>query len=303
MGNVDFNKLVKEFRKNETETYGEYKMNSKTNLILTVDSYKLSHPYQYEKGCSYMHDYIESRGGKFDSTVFFGLQGIIKEYLLDPITKEDVDFAEAFCKIHGEPFYKEGWDYIVNDLGGMLPIKISAVPEGSLIPTHNVLMTIESTDPKVFWLVGHLETLLMQIWYPITVATQSYYIRQLVMDSLNRTSDDSGAEIEFAVHGFGFRGVSSVESAGIGGAAELLSSKGTDTIAGILYAMRNYNSGICAGSIAASEHGTIISWTKEKEIDAYRNMIKQFGKPGQYLLVYQIVMMYLMQFLIFGEVS
>lgn len=250
------------------------------NLILKTDSYKFSHPFQFPKGMTYMHNYLESRGGDYPATVFFGLQYILKKHFSRPITVEDVLEAEEFCKLHGVPFHKEGWMYIATQLKGNLPLKIRAVPEGTLVPNHNVLMTIESTDPKVAWLPGHMETILMQIWYPITVATRSYYVRQIILDSLQRTADAPEQEIEFKHHSFGYRGVSSCESAGIGGSAELLFSKGTDTVAGILCAMEYYHAEMCGFSIPAAEHSTITSYGKDHEVDAYRNMLTQFGKPG-----------------------
>lgn len=235
---------------------------------------------QFPEGMSYMHNYLESRGGDFPATIFFGLQYILKKHFSQPVTLEHVNEAEDFCKSHGVPFCKKGWSHIAYELEGKLPIRIKAVPEGTLVPNHNVLMTIESTDPKVAWLPGHLETLLMQIWYPITVATRSYYTRKLLWESLQKTADNPEQEIEFKHHSFGYRGVSSCESAGIGGSAELLFSKGTDTVAGILCAMEYYHAGMCGFSIPAAEHSTITSYGKDHEIDAYRNMIKQFGKPG-----------------------
>jgi nicotinamide phosphoribosyltransferase len=30
------------------------------------------------------------------------------------------------------------------------------VPEGTVVPCHNVLMTIENTDPECFWLTNYL---------------------------------------------------------------------------------------------------------------------------------------------------
>lgn len=253
---------------------------SNDNIILKTDSYKFSHPKMFPSGMTYMHNYLESRGGDLPATIFFGLQYILKKHFSRPITVEDVNEAEHFCRLHGVPFHKEGWMYIATDLGGKLPIKIRAVPEGTLVPTYNVLMTIESTDPKVAWLPGHLETILMQIWYPITVATRSYYVRKLIWESLCQSADHPEQEIDFKHHSFGYRGVSSCESAGIGGAAELLFSKGTDTVAGILCAMEYYSSDMCGFSIPAAEHSTIISYGKDNEVEAFRNMIKEFGKPG-----------------------
>ena len=250
------------------------------NLILMTDSYKSSQYKQYQEGSSQLFSYVESRGGIYPDTIFFGLQYYLKKYLCKPITVEDVEEANEVFKIHGVDFNYEGWMYIARDLKGKLPVRIRSVPEGTKVPISNILMSLESTDPKAFWVVSWLETLLLKVWYPTTVATQSYYLRKLIYDSLVKTSDSPDAEIDFKLHSFGYRGVSSEESAAIGGMSELLSFKGTDTIAGLLCARDYYNAGICGFSINASEHSTITSWTKEHEVDAYRNMIKQFGRPG-----------------------
>lgn len=252
----------------------------KSNLILRTDSYKASQWKQYPKGSEKLFSYFESRGGVYYGTIFFGLQYYLKEFLSKPITISNVEDAKTFFAAHGVDFNYDGWMYIAKDLGGKLPVRIRAIPEGTLIPTNNILLSIESLDPKVFWVVNWLETLLVKIWYPTTVATQSHFLRKTIYDSLIKTSDNPDAEIDFKLHSFGYRGVSSEESAGIGGAAELISFKGTDTINGILFADEYYNSGICGFSICASEHSTITSWGKENEIEAYKNMISQFAKPG-----------------------
>jgi len=254
------------------------------NLILDTDSYKPSHWLQCPPNTTSMFSYLESRGGKYGRTLFFGLQYILQQYLEGSrVSRDDVAEASAFFKAHGEPFNVEGWNYIAGKLGGKLPIRIKAVPEGLVVPTHNVLMTVESTDPKVFWIVNWLETMLMRVWYPITVATQSYHIKQLIKSYLERTSDDPATELAFKLHDFGARGVSSRESASLGGCAHLVNFKGSDTVVGVHLANTVYKTkGAMAGfSIPASEHSTITMWGKEREIDAYRNMIHQFGKEGQ----------------------
>lgn len=250
------------------------------NLILDTDSYKFSHYKQYPPNTTYMHSYLESRGGKYSQTLFFGLQYILQEYLSKPVTVEMVEEAKLFTEAHGVPFNYEGWMYIAKDLKGKIPVRIKAVPEGSVVPTGNLLMSVESTDPKVFWIVSFLETMLMRVWYPITVSTQSFHIKQLIRSYLDKTSDNAGAEISFKLHDFGSRGVSSSESAGIGGAAHLVNFMGSDTVAGVVLANRYYNSPMSGFSISAAEHSTMTMWGQENEAQAYSNMIKQYGKPG-----------------------
>ncbi len=250
-----------------------------SNPILNTDSYKASHYLQYPAGTSAMFSYVESRGGRYDRTVFFGLQMLLKEYLCRPITPAMIDAARGFFAAHGEPFNEAGWRYIVERYDGYLPVRIRAVPEGSVVPTHNVLMTVECDDPEVFWLASYLETMLLRVWYPITVATQSWHLRQLVRRYLEQTSDDPG-QLPFKVHDFGARGVSSAESSAIGGAAHLVSFMGSDTVLGVVAANTYYNAQMAAFSVPAAEHSTITAWGRAGEADAYRNMLRQFGQPG-----------------------
>ncbi len=247
------------------------------NIILLSDSYKYTHYKQYPEKTEIIYSYLESRGGQFDKTVFFGLQYFIKKYLEGVVvTKEKIDEAEVIINAHlgAGTFNRKGWEYILNTHEGKLPVKIKAVPEGTIVPTHNVLITIENTDPKCFWLTNFLETLLVQCWYPITVATQSYYIKELIKEFLKETGTPE--LIDFKLHDFGFRGVSSVESAGIGGLAHLVNFKGTDTVEALVYGKKYYNEPCAGFSIPASEHSTITSWGKENETKAFENMLEQY---------------------------
>lgn len=257
-------------------------MKLEKNIILNTDSYKVSMFKQYPEGTTGVYSYIESRGGRYDSTVFFGLQAFIKEYLLTPITQGDIDIADEIITAHGLPFNRDGWEYILNKRKGFLPVRIKAVPEGSVVPVKNVLATVENTDPKCSWLTTWLETpLLRAIWYPTTVATQSRAIKTIILDYLEQTGDPS--LIDFKLHDFGARGVSSMESAAIGGASHLVNFMGTGNISGILFAREYYNAGISGFSIPAMEHSTVTSWGRENEVDAYRNMLTVYGKQGAIL--------------------
>lgn len=257
----------------------------KQSILLNTDSYKASMFVQYPENTETVFSYVESRGGKYDETVFFGLQAFIKEYLLEPITMADIDEAEAVWSAHGEPFNREGWEYIVNWHNGFLPIRIKAAPEGTVIPTHNIMVSVENTDPKCFWLTTYLETALLRaIWYPVTVATNSREIKKVITKFMVETGGDL-AGLNFKLHDFGARGASSNESAMIGGMAHLVNFMGTDTIAAVVGAKRYYNEPVAAFSIPAAEHSTITSWGRENEAKAYANMLKQFAKQGSILAV------------------
>jgi nicotinamide phosphoribosyltransferase len=255
-------------------------MHLASNLILNTDSYKASHWLQYPPGVDATFFYLESRGGVYERTLFFGLQSILKEYLSQPVTAAMIDEARAFFPAHGEPFHEAGWRHIVDAHGGQLPLRIRAVPEGTVVPTHQALMTIESTCPDCFWVPSYVETLLMRVWYPVTVATVSWHVKQTLREYLDRTSDDAAAQISFKLHDFGSRGVSSTESAALGGMAHLVNFRGTDTVLGVLAAREYYGEAMAGFSIPAAEHSTITAWGTERELDAYRNMLRRFAKPG-----------------------
>ena len=255
----------------------------KTNAILNTDSYKCSQWVQYPDGTEYVYSYIESRGGAWDQTVYFGLQSFLREYMNKPITQADIDEAELFITAHGEPFNRAGWQYILDTYNGYLPLEIRAVDEGTVLPVSNVLVTVVNTDPKCFWLTSYIETALLRaIWYGTTVATNSFESKKLIRDAMIETGADLSG-LPFKLHDFGARGVSSEESAALGDVAHLVNFMGTDTISGLLAAKRYYDADMAGFSIPAMEHSTVTSWGRENEVDSYRNMLNQFAKPGAIL--------------------
>jgi nicotinamide phosphoribosyltransferase len=257
-----------------------------SNLILNTDSYKASHFLQYPPGTEEISSYIESRGGRFPHTLFFGLQAFIKQYLLNPITYDDVGEAEELLTSHGLPFNQAGWLKIVNEHGGHLPIEIIAAEEGEVIPTHNAVVQVRNTDRELPWITSYIETALLRaIWYPTTVATLSFEAKRIIRRHLDKSCDDPAGQIAFKLHDFGARGVSSLESAMLGGMAHLVNFQGTDTVAAILGARKYYGAAMAGFSIPAAEHSTITSWGQEREVDAYSNMISQFGRPGKLVAV------------------
>jgi nicotinamide phosphoribosyltransferase len=252
----------------------------KHNLLLLADAYKYAHHKLYIPRTTKIYSYLESRGGVFSETVFYGLQYFLKEYLEGPaFTQADIDEAdETLSAVFGrkDVFNKEIFEYILKVHDGKLPVRIKAVPEGSVVPVHNVLMTIENTDPMCYWLTNFLETLLMQVWYPSTVATLSREVRKIVEQYFEATADDSAkALVDFVLNDFGFRGVSSVESAGLGGSAHLINFMGSDTVYASSFAKKYYNAQKVYGlSVPATEHSIMTLLGKQGESKIFEHILK-----------------------------
>lgn len=253
-------------------------------LPLLSDSYKLTHWPLYPPGTEYLYSYFESRGvadrdGLGEWACFFGLQPLIMENLVGSVVDDyGIGVAAEFAKQHfgRDIFNRAGWLHISHDHLGALPISIKAVPEGTVVNSRNVLMTIENTCPKCAWLVNFLETLLVQVWYPTTVATMSREIKKMFMGYMYETAGTIEG-IEFKLHDFGFRGASSLETAGLGGCAHLVNFSGTDNLHGIRYAQEYYDAQAMPGfSIPATEHSIMTARGRDGEDLVLDQLLNQF---------------------------
>ena len=255
------------------------------NIMLQTDSYKISHAKLYPKGLEYMQSYFESRvDAKWDTTVFFGLQYYLKKYLEgQQVTLDKIQQAKELWGNHlgnDKIFNEEGWKYIYYKYDGTLPVKIHSLPEGTVVPNSCAMMTIQNSDKKCAWLPNWLETLLVKLWGPCTVSTQSREIRKVIRKYVEQTCDNPeiiDSLVDFMCHCFGYRGVFAEEQAGLAGGAHLLSFLGSDTFAAEIF-LRNYyhGAGLVSASIPASEHSTVTTWGEDGEGDFIKNALKQY---------------------------
>ena len=237
-----------------------------------TDSYKFTHPAQYPKGTDRLMSHIFSRGSEqFDEVQWFGLQLVIKEHLLRQLTHKQVDNIIAFQQEHLFGLEIEELEValraVVDDYNGYMPLKIRAIPEGKVVPTKQLLATVESAvaDERIIALTTYMETLIMRVWAPTTVATTSYHIKKIIYDGLLKSADDADAEIGFKLHDFGSRGVSSMETAAFNGAAHLVNFMGSDTTVGIMAANIGYHEKMAGYSIFATEHSTTTAFGPDGE--------------------------------------
>jgi nicotinamide phosphoribosyltransferase len=253
-------------------------MKHNRNLLLMTDCYKMFHMRGYPEGLTKIYSYLCARSTKkYNDALFFGLQPYLK-LLETPITSEDAEeFFSYYTHIIGSTPTSDVVDKInaIVELG-YLPIEIKAVPEGTIIDNKNVLATVTNTDPRFAWVVGFFESLLLKVWAPTTVATKSLQFKRIAK---KYTDDTSTADflMPFLVHDFGYRGVSSEETAEICGAAHLVNFMGTDTIPAIKFMKENYaGEGPIGLSVPASEHSVHCAHgpTAEDEIRYVNRMME-----------------------------
>lgn len=224
---------------------------NKTNPMLLIDYYKAVHaemlPQKMTRSVSYFTPRM-SRIDRWDKVVMFGLQGMIKTYLIDCFNNEFFDrpFAEVIAE------YKRVLDSTLgqNVYGiekieklhrlGYLPIEIVALPEGTRVPVHVPMFGITNTHPDFAWLPQALESLISaESWHPMIAATVGYTYRQIVNRYYDLTCDDTIDRAK-ALGAFDFRGEECTESAVKAGAGWCLSFLNTATVPVVPYLEETY---------------------------------------------------------------
>lgn len=296
---------------------------NKPNLLMCTDVYKLSHMTMYAPGTTKVYSYLCARAGirpdsrimatvkhlvsdgliapeaakealekaaegnltGFNEVVFVGLQYYLMNYLSCPITRQD---ADEFYGMHSHILgptpddVRQKVEALVTL--GYMPLEIKAVPEGTVVPVKNVLMTITNTHPDFYWCVGFVESLILKIWYPISVASTSLQYREVVEEAFAKTVDEDMFFLrDFMVHDFGYRGDHDEEGAAISGAAHLTSFTGSDTVPAYPLINNVYNAHLAATavppimlSVPASEHSVMCSYGRDGEKEAFVGMLTRY---------------------------
>lgn len=251
------------------------------SILNASDVYKLGHMEQYVPGTNRVYSYMCPRSNKnFNECVFFGLQYYLKQYLAKPITKVDANlFKTAYNQILG-PIPK-ATETKIDRLAelGYWPLKIKALPEGTVVPVKNALFTVTTTHPEFYWAGGFVESLILKTWYPTTVATNVLAYKRLIAEKIKETDSVSGPGLlPWLVHDFGYRSDTSEESAAISGAAHLIHFNGSDTIPALRFIKEYYNDsgdGIMA-SVPASEHSVACSYGPDNEKAYFDRMLELY---------------------------
>lgn len=260
-----------------------------------TDFYKTDHRRQYPANTQSVYSNFTARSSmidRIDKTVVFGIQYFIKEYLIKRFNDGffNIDEKEAVFKYRRRLNNALGKDAVPLDhikelhRRGYLPVRIKALPEGSCVPLRVPLMTIENTEEKFFWLTNFLETLLSNsLWMPMTSATIAHEFRKM-LDGFAADTSDSGWFVDWQGHDFSMRGMSSMESACMSGAAHLLSFTGTDTIPAIDFLEEYYGADsdteLIGGSVPATEHSVMCLGEIDNELETFKNLITEVYPSG-----------------------
>jgi nicotinamide phosphoribosyltransferase len=281
-------------------------------MTVMTDSYKSTHFLMYPDAAE-MRAYGEFRkkfeGIDDERLVVYGTKYYIENFIGQPLESSDINASRTFLSAHilSQQKIKDGKYFEttetkdiskMNYLDLLLkhrkwPVKIEAMPEGSVIRPHIPLYIITAKDEHSR-LCTFLETILTMLWYPCCVATLSRHTKTLIEKAYKKSVPDPDPNqkddpkditsplgykisLETRLHDFGFRGCTSVEQSVIGGCAHLLNFTGSDTMSAAYYAQYMLNRGVpVANSIPATEHSVMTSY--DTEIEAVKNLIDQF--PG-----------------------
>jgi len=259
---------------------------SDVNPGLIADSYKLTQDVMYNNSTETLESvfaHVTPRRGKSGPhyVVAVGQMHIAASMSSLTVKPDHLPEIEEFCNAHFGPgvYNSDMWDKIIAG-GGKIPMRIRAVPEGTVVPRGCSIMFIESTSvPEA---VTFFEAQLQRIWYLITVATRATEYRIIVNKYLNYTVDDSLIPIIMPsrIHDFGVRGCPSEEAAKLGGLAALEAGLGgTDNIPGAVYAMKLLpDTKMPALSVPAGEHNVAMSRGETGEMEAFENALSKYPK-------------------------
>lgn len=262
-------------------------MLNRRNVIAATDCYKFSHLFVVRRDAESATSYIEARGGWSNEVVFFGIQAYIREYLNRQITLDIINREERKAKSAMIPFNRAAWLRVLEEFDGYIPVQIQALPEGTVVRPGTVVVQVTSElMPEI---AANIETAILRaIWYPSSVATLSREIKKSIRDFYLATSDldvNEPMTLACALNDFGARGVSSGESAALGGLAHAINFLGSDTFECIDAATDYYDhdldtDGPVIISVPATEHSVTTMNGEEGESAFVGKVIDTFTEMG-----------------------
>ena len=254
------------------------------NPATYIDGYKLDHLRQYPKGTERIYSNWTARSSRIpgqDEVVFFGLQYFLYKYMMEEMERGFFEkrkdkaldrYSRRVDAYLGPNCVPRDQIAALHELGYM-PLRFSALPEGTLVPIRVPHLVVENTLDSFFWLVNYVETIMSSVlWMPSTSATIAYRYRKLLTEYARKT----GSALDFVDwqgHDFSFRGMPGVEAAALSSAGHLLSFQGTDTIPALDLIESYYFARGVGGSVPATEHSVMCAGGQEGEAATFDKLL------------------------------
>lgn len=261
------------------------------------DVYKEFHARAYHPDVSEVYANFTSRSGKNsnvadnEKVAFVGLQYFIMSYLIEEWStffkaEKETAVAQHRRIMSSMLGYNVDVTYLerLHDLG-YLPLRIKALPEGTMVPYQVPPLTVVNTKAGFEWLTNMIETVLSCENWPIqTSATTSTAYFKVFREFAEKTGLPMDF-VPFQGHDFSFRGMFGKHAAAISGFGHLASGLvGTDTIPAVLFAEKYYGANVdeelVGCSVDATEHSVTCSWLLEGEIEFFRYLMTEQSPKG-----------------------
>ena len=282
--------------------------------MLLTDFYKTIHHLAYVPKLEYLVSYWTPRKSRYedcDYAVVYGHQGTFKRYLIEVFNKNFFDRPLDEVKAEYVRYISNTMSIQAADTTeieklhklGYLPIRIKALPEGTVAKIRTPIYEITNTVSGYGWLVNYLETYLsVNIWHPINSATVALRYRKLVNEYFDKTVSKNGYErvvdgkrimsftntlndIKSSACGdFSMRGMTGIEGAAKSSAAHLTSFTGTATIGAIPYLEEYYHCDcekeVVGRGVPSLEHSVVSSYGRDGEFECYRHILEDVFTSG-----------------------
>lgn len=274
--------------------FNPYVMPPLFSAALGADGYKLDHHRQYPNKTEIVVSNFTPRSSRRGGShvVLFGLQMVVIRYLIQfwnttffkrPKAEAIEEFASYINAYLGPNQVGIAHMEALHDLG-FLPIRILALPEGTVYPLKVPGFIMYNTNPAFYWLTNFLETIISaEVWGMCTSATTAKLYYNLLKDYAMETVGDASF-VRFQGHDFSFRGMFGSSAAVKSDIAHLTSFYGTDTIAALQTATNYYKAdikkGIVGVSVPATEHSVMCAGGMENEVETFRRLIEDLYPTG-----------------------
>ncbi len=223
----------------------------------------------------------------FDSRmVLAGLHDAIDK-VATQITDEQVMLAEKFMsRAHSFGghlnFPIHLWKRVVKEYNGYLPLKITAIPEGSTFFPNEPVIQVESTAADMGELAAHVEARLVGM---VSIATAAATLCRHWLERMREqvrtdyillygkepTAEEVDNNARFQIHNFGARACDTDDESILIGKAHLLSFYGTDNFDAAYDAWMNGASDPIGTSILALAHRNIQG--HKMEVDGFQAIV------------------------------